>query len=159
MSSANPRVWRNLWHFLAFGFGSGLAPKAQGTWGTVVGLLFVPVLSQLSLTWLAIFLLAATLFGCWLCDKVAKDLGVHDHNGIVWDEFVGIWLTFFAVPLTWYWLVLGFVLFRVFDIAKPWPVSWADQKVGGGVGIMLDDILAGIMAAGVLQLVLFIVAA
>ena len=157
MSQNQPNVWRNPWHFLAFGLGSGLAPKAQGTWGSLVGLLFVPLLAQLGLFWLAVVIVLSAIFGCWLCGKVADDLGVHDHNGIVWDEFVGVWITLFAVPMTWYWLLLGFILFRIFDIAKPWPISWADKKVAGGIGIMLDDILAGLIAAGVLQLIIFVV--
>ncbi|MBP9615325.1 MAG: phosphatidylglycerophosphatase A, partial [Thiopseudomonas sp.] len=86
----------------------------------------------------------------WLCGRVATDLGVHDHGGIVWDEFVGIWITLIFLPNTWLWLLLGFVVFRLLDIAKPWPISVLDRKVGGGFGIMIDDILAGVIAAGVL---------
>ena len=146
----SPNVWRNFWHFLAFGLGSGLAKKAPGTWGTLVGLAFVPVLHMLPL-WLALLLIAAAgVFGVWLCGRVASDLGVHDHGGIVWDEFVGIWITLIFLPNTWLWLLLGFVVFRVLDIAKPWPISVLDRNVGGGFGIMIDDILAGVIAAGVL---------
>ena len=146
----SPNVWRNFWHFLAFGLGSGLAKKAPGTWGTLVGLAFVPVLHMLPL-WLALLLIAAAgVFGVWLCGRVASDLGVHDHGGIVWDEFVGIWITLIFLPNTWLWLLLGFVVFRLLDIAKPWPISVLDRKVGGGFGIMIDDILAGVIAAGVL---------
>lgn len=146
----SPNVWRNFWHFLAFGLGSGLAKKAPGTWGTLVGLAFVPVLHMLPL-WLALLLIAAAgVFGVWLCGRVASDLGVHDHGGIVWDEFVGIWITLIFLPNTWLWLLLGFVVFRLLDIAKPWPISVLDRNVGGGFGIMIDDILAGVIAAGVL---------
>src|SRR5690554_3636791 len=101
--------------------------------------------------WLALLLIAAaSVFGVWLCGRVATDLGVHDHGGIVWDEFVGIWITLIFLPNTWLWLLLGFVVFRLLDIAKPWPISVLDRKVGGGFGIMIDDILAGVIAAGVL---------
>ena len=145
-----PKVWSNVWHFLAFGLGSGLAKKAPGTWGTLVGLAFVPLLHMLPL-WVALLLIAAaSVFGVWLCGRVATDLGVHDHGGIVWDEFVGIWITLIFLPNTWLWLLLGFVVFRLLDIAKPWPISVLDRKVGGGFGIMIDDILAGVIAAGVL---------
>ena len=145
-----PKVWSNFWHFLAFGLGSGLAKKAPGTWGTLVGLAFVPLLHMLPL-WLALLLIAAArVFGVWLCGRVATDLGVHDHGGIVWDEFVGIWITLIFLPNTWLWLLLGFVVFRLLDIAKPWPISVLDRKVGGGFGFMIDDILAGVIAAGVL---------
>ncbi len=146
-----PAIWRNPWQNLAFGFGSGLMPKAPGTWGSLVALLFVP-LWQLLPGWAYVLLLAAGLvFGVWLCGKVARDLGVHDHEGIVWDEFVGIWITFWMVPAGWHWLLAGFVLFRVMDILKPWPISWVDRHVDGGLGIMLDDILAGVAAWAVLQ--------
>lgn len=148
-----PKVWSNIWHFLAFGLGSGLAKKAPGTWGTLVGLAFVPVLHLFPL-WLALLLIvAAGTFGVWLCGRVAKDLGVHDHGGIVWDEMVGIWITLVLLPNTLGWLLLGFILFRVLDIAKPWPISLLDRKVTGGFGIMIDDIVAGVIAAGLLHLI------
>ena len=145
-----PKVWSNFWHFLAFGLGSGLAKKAPGTWGTLVGLAFVPLLHMLPLGLALLLIAAASVFGVWLCGRVATDLGVHDHGGIVWDEFVGIWITLIFLPNTWLWLLLGFVVFRLLDIAKPWPISVLDRKVGGGFGIMIDDILAGVIAAGVL---------
>ena len=95
-------VWSNPWHNLAFGFGSGLMPKAPGTWGSLVALPFVP-LWQLLPGWGYLLMLGLTmLFGVWLCGKVARELGVHDHEGIVWDEFVGIWITFWLVPEGWY---------------------------------------------------------
>jgi len=126
-------------------------PKAPGTWGSLVALPFVP-LWQLLPGWGYLLMLGLTmLFGVWLCGKVARELGVHDHEGIVWDEFVGIWITFWLVPEGWYWMLLGFVIFRVMDIAKPWPISWVDRHIHGGFGIMLDDILAGVAAWVVMQ--------
>ena len=146
----NPRVWSNVWHFLAFGFGSGLAKKAPGTWGTLVGLLFIPLLHLVPLWSAIVFIGLASVFGVWLCGRVADDLGVHDHGGIVWDEMVGVWMTLILLPNSWPWWLLGFVLFRILDIAKPWPISLLDRHVGGGLGIMLDDMLAGAIAAALL---------
>ena len=110
----------------------------------------MPLLYMLPLTLALVFIVTASLFGFWLCGRVADDLGVHDHGGIVWDEMVGIWMTLIFLPNTWVWWVLGFVLFRVLDILKPWPISVLDRKVGGGLGIMVDDMLAGVIAAGLL---------
>ncbi|PTS85982.1 phosphatidylglycerophosphatase A [Pseudomonas sp. HMWF032] len=150
-----PSVWRNPWHFLAFGFGSGTLPKAPGTWGSLVALPFIPLLQMLP-DWGYWLMLGATmLFGFWLCGKVADDLRVHDHEGIVWDEMVGMWITLWLVPHGWGWLLLGFLLFRVFDILKPWPIRWVDRHVHGGVGIMLDDVLAGVFAWMALQLIVW----
>ncbi|TDQ36830.1 phosphatidylglycerophosphatase A [Thiopseudomonas denitrificans] len=150
MTTRQPQVWRNFWHFLAFGFGSGLARKAPGTWGTLAGLGFVPLLQLLSLPLALTVIVLASVFGVWLCGKVAEDLGVHDHGGIVWDEFVGIWITLVLLPAHWGWWLAGFVVFRFFDILKPWPICVLDRRLGGGLGIMLDDILAGVLAALVL---------
>ncbi len=135
--------WRNPIHWLAFGLGSGAAPKAPGTAGTLAALPLAYLLSWLPL--LSYLLLVAVLFllGIYLCDRTANDLGVHDHPGIVFDEWVGLLVTLAAVPLTWWSLLLGFALFRFFDILKPWPIGWLDRHVSGGLGIMLDDLLAG----------------
>ena len=148
-----PSVWRNPWHFMAFGFGAGTMAKAPGTWGTLVGLPFIWFWQQLPTWGYASMLLLTTLFGFWLCGRVARDLGVHDHGGIVWDEMVGIWITLWLVPPGWLWLLLGFVVFRVLDILKPWPISWIDRHIHGGIGIMLDDVLAGVLACLLLQAV------
>lgn len=145
-------IWRDPWQFIAFGFGSGALRPAPGTWGTLVGLLFVPLLQWLPDWGYALILLLASLFGCWLCGKVSRDLGVHDHGGIVWDEIVGIWITCWLVPPGWAWLLAGFLLFRLLDILKPWPIRWVDRHVHGGTGIMLDDLLAGVTAWALLQL-------
>ncbi|MFT7300393.1 MAG: phosphatidylglycerophosphatase A [Porticoccus sp.] len=135
---------RNPVHLLAFGFGSGLAPKAPGTAGTLVALLLWPLLATLPLAvYLSIVALAA-VGGFYLCGKTASDLDVHDHQGIVWDEITGFWLAMTAVPVTWTWMLSGFILFRLFDIWKPWPIGWLDKQVDGGVGIMLDDLVAGL---------------
>ncbi|MFP4155810.1 MAG: phosphatidylglycerophosphatase A [Halothiobacillaceae bacterium] len=145
------RVLRDPVLFFAFGFGTGLSPRAPGTVGTLAGLPFVLLLAPFS-PWLA--LLAVTLFfavGVWLCGRASEKLGVHDHGGIVWDEIVGVMITFLWVPVTPWTLLAGFLLFRFFDILKPWPIRWLDRHVDGGFGIMIDDVLAGILALAVLQ--------
>ncbi|MBR9912708.1 MAG: phosphatidylglycerophosphatase A [Gammaproteobacteria bacterium] len=139
-------------HFLAFGFGSGLSPKAPGTMGTLAAIPLYLLLAQLSLPVYAALVLLSFVVGVYLCHKTAQDLDVHDHPGIVWDEFVGFWITMLAAPPGWLWLLLGFLLFRLFDVLKPWPISWCDRKVEGGFGIMIDDVLAGLMALLCLQL-------
>ncbi len=151
---ARHRVWRDPWHFLAFGFGSGLAKVAPGTFGTLAAIPVYLLLLQLGWFWYGIVTVAAFFIGIKICQKTSEDLKVHDFSGIVWDEFVGFWITMFLIPLHWQWLVLGFVLFRFFDILKPWPIRILDQKVEGGFGIMIDDVLAGIYAWIVLYLII-----
>jgi len=153
----NPvQILKNPVHFLAFGFGSGLAPKAPGTAGTLVAIpLYLVLVAFLDLYAYLGIVVVAFVAGIYLCGKTATDLGVHDHGGIVWDEFVGFWITMILVPVTWYWVLAGFLLFRFFDIVKPFPIAWLDQKVQGGFGIMLDDVIAGLYAAIVLQIALF----
>ena len=150
-------IWKNPVHVLAFGLGSGLAPKAPGTFGTLAAIPFFLIFQPLPLWNYLLILSVSTVLGIWLCDRTSKDLGVHDHPGIVWDEFVGYWITMIAAPKGWEWVVLGFVLFRVFDVWKPWPISWLDKKVHGGLGIMIDDIVAGVFAFAGLQLIAYLV--
>jgi phosphatidylglycerophosphatase A len=138
-------------HLFAFGFGSGLAPKAPGTFGTLAAVPIYWLIQDLSWPIYATWLIVTFALGVYWCDRSSKQLGVHDHGGIVWDEFVGYWITMFLAPAGWLWMLLGFVLFRFFDIIKPWPIGWLDRKVGGGFGIMIDDVLAGIYALIVLQ--------
>lgn len=134
-------------HWLAFGLGSGLSPKAPGTFGTLAALpIYWFLLKDLPPFAFLLVLLVSFVAGVYFCGKTAKDLNVHDHGGIVWDEFVGMWLTLFLAPAGLGWMVLGFVLFRVFDIIKPWPIKWFDQHVHGGFGIMVDDVIAGVFA-------------
>ena len=135
---------------LAFGFGSGLSPKAPGTMGTLAAIPLWWLLAQLPLTSYLIVVLIAAVVGITICGRAADQMGVHDHGGIVWDEFVGFWIAMVALPITWQSVILGFVLFRLFDILKPWPISWLDKKVSGGFGIMIDDVIAGLAAAAVI---------
>ena len=141
----------NVAHMLAFGLGAGCSPKAPGTMGTLLAVAIYLPLSGLSLPLYAAVLVAVVVLGIWLCDKTARDLGVHDHPGIVWDEIAGYLLTMLGAPAGWQWIVGGFLLFRLFDIWKPWPIGWLDRRVGGGLGIMLDDLVAGGFAALCLQ--------
>ena len=135
---------------LAFGFGSGLSQKAPGTMGTLAAIPLWWLLAQLPLSTYLVVVLVAAVAGILICGRAADRLGVHDHGGIVWDEFVGFWIAMAALPVTWQSLILGFVLFRLFDILKPWPISWLDRRVSGGFGIMIDDVIAGLAAAGVI---------
>jgi len=160
-----PDLLRNPVQFLAFGFGSGLSPAAPGTMGTLVAVpLFLLVNAAfentaLPLLWYTLFVLVTAVAGVWICGRTSEQLQTHDHPGIVWDEFVGYWITMWAMPAGWLWVVIGFVVFRVYDIAKPWPIGALDRKVTGGFGIMIDDIVAGVMACITVHIALWLVAA
>lgn len=154
---------KNPIHLLAFGLGSGLAPKAPGTFGTLAAL---PIwwfgFAHLSTELYALILVITFILGVTLCEITSRDMGVHDHGGIVFDEWVGVWLTLLWLPHgngLWpdlAWLAAGFIAFRFFDIIKPWPIRWLDKKVGGGFGIMIDDILAGVFALVILQIAVYL---
>ncbi len=144
-------------HWLALGFGSGCIPVAPGTAGTAAAIPLYLLLADLPvLLYLGVVLLVF-LVGIYLCAHVTRKLGVHDHGAIVWDEIAGYLLTMTAAPQGWQWILTGFLLFRLFDIVKPWPVNIADRRVGGGLGIMLDDILAAIYALAAMQLLVYLV--
>lgn len=137
---------------LAFGFGSGLSPLAPGTAGTVFALLPACLLMRLPWSLAAGVVGLSFLLGVWVCARVSRDLGVHDHGGIVFDEFVGLWLVLLFLPMDWRWWAAAVVVFRLFDIVKPWPIRWLDRHVSGGFGIMLDDALAAVYSIVVLWL-------
>lgn len=141
-------------HFLALGFGSGMFPRAPGTAGTLAAIPVYYVAQMWGWGVYAGFLLAFTILGIGLCGRTAEALAVHDHPGIVWDEVVGFMITMLLVPAKPLLIVTGFALFRLFDIWKPWPIRKLDRSVGGGLGIMLDDVVAGIFAAVVLQTII-----
>lgn len=144
-------------YFLAFGFGAGLARYAPGTWGTLVAIpLYLLMAHYLSPVMYALVLVVAFIFGVFICGRVARALGVHDFGGIVWDEIVGYLITMFLAPEGISWIVLGFILFRLFDIWKPQPIRWIDQRVHGGLGIMLDDVIAALFALIILQAIVFL---
>ncbi|GAA03422.1 MULTISPECIES: phosphatidylglycerophosphatase A [Photobacterium] len=148
--STNPKdllKMSNPWHLLATGFGSGLAKYVPGTMGTLAAIPFYLLLAQLPFGWYLVAVLVAALIGVKICTITSGDMKVHDHGSIVWDEFVGFWITMAIAPtVSWQWVLTGFILFRFFDMVKPWPISWLDKHVKGGFGIMVDDILAGFMA-------------
>ena len=133
---------------LAFGFGSGLSKYAPGTLGTIAAFPLWWLLTQLSQPLYLGLVLVAAIVGVSICGRAAEQLGVHDHGGIVWDEFVGLWVAMAFLPVSPVSLVLGLSLFRFFDIVKPWPISWLDKNISGGLGIMIDDIAAGLAAGG-----------
>ena len=152
MNAREPHVGmlRHPVHFLSLGFGSGLAPKAPGTFGTVAA---IPVYLALANTSSEIFIgvtILLFLIGIYLCGVTAKTLGVHDHSAIVWDEIVGFLVTMAFVKCSLLSVFLGFLLFRLFDILKPWPIAWFDKQVHGGLGIMLDDLIAALFSAAIL---------
>ncbi|WP_434144723.1 phosphatidylglycerophosphatase A [Photobacterium leiognathi] len=148
--STNPKdllKMSNPWHLLATGFGSGLAKYVPGTMGTLAAIPFYLLLAQLPFGWYLVAVLVAALIGVKICTITSGDMKVHNHGSIVWDEFVGFWITMAIAPtVSWQWVLTGFILFRFFDMVKPWPISWLDKHVKGGFGIMVDDILAGFMA-------------
>lgn len=137
--------------FLAFGFGGGLAPRMPGTVGTVIAIPLFWVVADLPIGGYLGCVLLAVGIGIWVCDDAARYLGVHDDPSIVWDEITGYLVTMIGFSPDGIWWLLGFLVFRAFDIGKPWPISWADRHVCGGFGIMLDDILAGLMACATLH--------
>lgn len=136
---------------LASGFGAGLAPRAPGTAGTAVAL--VPAWLMLDWPLAARAAVVVVLFaaGVWICGEAAKRLRTHDHPAIVFDEIVGLLAAALVLSGHPAWLVAAFVLFRVFDIAKPWPVRDLDHRLAGGIGIMLDDVMAAVYAAASLE--------
>lgn len=144
---------KNPVHFLALGFGSGLSPKAPGTMGTLAAIPLYLICAQFSLNIFIAITIFISIVGIWICDKASKDAGVHDHGAIVWDEIAGFFITMIAVPATWQAIIVGFIFFRILDIAKPWPISIADKKIGGGFGIMVDDVIAGILACVLMHLI------
>mgnify|MGYP001609815052 CR=1 FL=1 len=138
-------------HLLAFGFGAGLAPKAPGTCGSLIALPVYYFAQALPAVGYAVLVAVLFIIGIGLCAKTERELKVHDHPGIVWDEIVGMLVTLFMAPSGWVWVAAGFGLFRLFDIWKPFPIDWLNRQVGGGLGIMLDDLIAALFAALTLQ--------
>jgi phosphatidylglycerophosphatase A len=147
------RLLRDPVHLFALGFGTGLAPVAPGTFGSMVGMLFALALLPFGLGVLACATLVATVAGVWICGESARRLGVHDHPAIVWDEVTGMMIAMLAAPRAWWGVAAAFALFRLFDIWKPWPIREVDHGMRGGAGIMLDDVMAGVFAAVVLLVI------
>lgn len=141
--------------WLACGFGSGLTPVAQGTFGSLAAILPWLLLRHLSLPLYVLVIVLGFAVGVWACNVAGRALGVDDHRSLVWDEFIGQWIALIPALLApWWAVVIGFVLFRLFDVWKPWPIRWLDRHLKGGMGVMVDDVVAGIFAAVVLAAVL-----
>ncbi len=140
--------------FLAFGFGSGLSKYMPGTFGTLAAIPLYWLFYQAGFIAYSILTVSVILSGIWICEQAAQKLDCHDFGGIVWDEVAGLLITLWLVPFSVQNIVIGFVLFRILDILKPWPIKWVDRKVQGGLGIMLDDVLAG-GVAGILLMLFF----
>ena len=145
-------LWRQPVLFCALGFGSGLMPRAPGTWGSLLAVaLYCVLFPWLSWQWAAGLLLLSFVLGVFFCAKASESLGSHDHSAVVWDEFVGQWMVLLyldratQLPLIGC-LLVGIALFRLFDITKPWPIRWFDRNLQGGLGVMFDDVLAALMA-------------
>ena len=139
-------------HFLAYGFGAGLSPKAPGTVGTLVAIPLYALLVYVGSGAYLAFLVVALVAGVFICGYSAGVMGIDDPKGVVWDEIVGYLITMLGLPFSWVWMLCGFLLFRLFDIWKPWPIRWVDRRIQGGVGIMLDDVIAAIFAAVLLNI-------
>jgi phosphatidylglycerophosphatase A len=148
--SADPALMRDPVHLIAFGFGSGLMPWAPGTFGTLLAIPITLFVMQFGFAVHLAFAIFAAIFGIYVCGESARRLGVHDHPGIVWDEIAGFAFTMLWVPVSFVWVLAGFALFRLLDIWKPWPIREADHSLPGGLGIMLDDVIAGIFASAIL---------
>lgn len=142
-------------HCLALGFGTGLAPRAPGTVGTLVGIPLYLLLQPLAAGYYLAVVAVGFLVGIYVCRRTAGDVGVHDHPAIVWDEVIGYLVTMALVPASWLAVVAGFLLFRLFDVLKPPPIRAVDRRIHGGFGIMFDDVLAGLYAWLCLQLLLW----
>lgn len=146
--------------FCGVGFGSGLMPKAPGTFGSAFALLFIPLFMSQSFANIVIIISIMSLIGIYICGRTADIMGVHDDGRIVWDEFAGQSITFLPLLylgiINWVWIFVGFVLFRLFDIWKPWPIRVIDRRIDGGFGIMFDDIIAGLWAALCIIIYLYI---
>lgn len=145
-------ILRHPAHFFAFGFGSGLSPKAPGTAGSLAAIpLYLALAHFFSQEVLLAIIFLSFLAGIWFCDVTGKALGAPDHGGMVWDEIVAMWLILVFTPQTWIWVGMAFLLFRLFDIWKPFPIRYVDQHVKGGFGVMLDDLLAAGYALAALK--------
>ena len=153
MAQETPRsIWTNPIHFIAFGFGFGAAPFAPGTFGTLAAIPIYLFIADYPLWFYSMLLVIAIVASCWIIDITERDIHAHDHPGSVLDEIVGYLLTMFAAPHGWQWVFLGFLLFRLFDIWKPWPISWMDENLKGGIGTVADDLAAAVPAWIIIQL-------
>jgi phosphatidylglycerophosphatase A len=146
-------VWQRPLYFVAFGFGSGTIPIAPGTFGTLMAIPFYLLFQPLPLPFYVLFTLLFFAVSAWICERVSRDTHTHDHPGMCIDEFAGFFVTMIHAPTGLPWIIVGFLLFRLFDIWKPWPIRELDEKVHGGIGMVLDDIVAGVFAMVLIQII------
>jgi phosphatidylglycerophosphatase A len=151
------KIWRDPLYFIAFGFGSGALPFAPGTFGTLLAIPFYWLMQPLSLTFYLTLVIIFTLASAWICQKVSREIQYHDHPGMCIDEFIGFFVTMIHAPPGISWIIVGFLLFRLFDIWKPWPINLIDKKMTGGFGMIFDDIVAGLFAMIIIQILSFII--
>lgn len=149
-------IWRNPIHFVACGFGTGAIPIMPGTFGSGIGVLLYLMLAGLPLWAYLLTTFVLLGIGVYLCERTSRDFGVADHRALVWDEIASFPVVLMGIPLTWYYVLAGFILFRIFDIAKPWPICWFDKHIHGGFGVMLDDVLAALLSWLVLYIITLI---
>lgn len=149
-------IWTNPIHFVACGFGIGALPLMPGTYATLAAIPLYLLIAKLPLTIYITITIALNILGIWLCGVTNRDFGTKDHPAAVWDEIAAFLIVMIGVPVTWYYIVLGFALFRLFDIWKPGPIGWVDRNVHGGLGVMLDDILAALFSLVILQVIVFL---
>ncbi|BAO00779.1 phosphatidylglycerophosphatase A [Candidatus Pantoea carbekii] len=146
------KSFRFFYYLVAIGFGSGLSPVIPGTIGSLCAIPLWWLMTFLSLKIYYLIIFLSICIGIYLCHHTTNDIGIHDHPSIVWDEFIGMWITLIGVPsITWQWILIGFVIFRIFDFWKPWPIYWFDRNVHGGMGVIIDDIVAGTVSAIILH--------
>jgi len=150
-------IWQHPLHFIAFGFGSGACPFAPGTLGTLFAVPFYLIACAFGDKVYAFLTLIFVLMSIYVCAKASQAVLVDDHQGMCLDEFAGFFVTMLFLPHTYIWIIAGFILFRLFDIWKPWPISYIDQHMHGGFGMIFDDVIAGVFACAILQMFKFFV--
>lgn len=154
--SLNRTIWTNPIHFIACAFGFGALPWMPGTWATLASIPIVLALQHLPHWMYLLVTLAMILLGVFVCGVTNRDFGTDDHPACAWDEMASFPLVMFAVPMTLFYLILGVLLFRFFDILKPWPIRWLDRNIHGGLGVMLDDVVAALFSWIILQAIVMI---
>lgn len=150
------KTWQDPFYFIAFGFGSGASPIAPGTMGTLMAIPFYLMMKPLSDTTYFVLVVVLFVLAVLISEKVSREIEVHDHPGMCLDEFIGYFITMFHAPSGWIWILLGFIFFRFFDIWKPWPIYILDQKIHGGLGMIVDDAVAGLFSLILIQIISFV---
>jgi phosphatidylglycerophosphatase A len=150
-------VWKDPVYFAAFGLGSGAMPFAPGTFGTLMAIPFYLLLQSLPLTAYLVFVALFIGFSSWVSERCSREMQYHDHPGMCIDEFAGFFVTMINAPAGCGWVVTGFLLFRLFDIWKPWPIHLLDEKIHGGFGMILDDVVAGVFACLIIQCLRYVI--